>query len=162
MDSNLAGGKRKLPPVVGASSPACSDGGAGKRRRAFFATTSLEFECLRRKSRYEMLIGGDDISNDVITLARVFNVCLHSRSFPLCADWGKSNSSVDGEPHGNWRWNSSSRDVVASSPSFSLPAARAPRRACSQATRGGFLMLKTLNHTHTITLKRTGSIGVCS
>ena len=47
-----------------------------------------------------------------------FNVCLHLRSFPLCADWRKSNSSVDGEPHGNWRWNSSSRDVVASSPSF--------------------------------------------
>ena len=132
MDSNLAGGKRKLPPVVGASSPACSGGGAGKRRRAFFATTSLEFECLRLKSRYEMLIGGDDISNDVITLARVFNVCLHLRSFPLCADWRKSNSSVDGEPQGNW----SSRDVVASFPSFSLPAARVPRRACSQATHG--------------------------
>ena len=132
MDSNLAGGKRKLPPVVGAGSPACFDGGAGKRRRAFFATTSLEFECLRLKRRYEMLIGGDDISNDVITLARAFNVCLHLRSFPLCADWRKSNSSVDGEPQGNW----SSRDVVARFPSFSLPAARVPRRACSQATHG--------------------------
>ena len=30
---------------------------------------------------------------------------------------------------------SNSRDVVASSPSFSRPAARAPRRACSQATQ---------------------------
>ena len=89
-----------------------------------------------------------------------FNVCLHSRLFPLCADWRKSNCSVDGEPQGNWRWNSSPRDVVASSPFFYLPAARAPRRACSQATRGSFLMLKTLNHTHTITLKRTGSMGV--
>ena len=46
----------------------------------------------------------------------------------------KSDSTVDGEPQGNWIWNSNSRDVVASSPSFSLPAARAPRRACSQAT----------------------------
>ena len=45
---------------------------------------------------------------------------------------GKSDSSVDGEPQGNWRWNSNSRDAVASSPSFSRPAARAPRRACSQ------------------------------
>ena len=45
----------------------------------------------------------------------------------------KSDSSVHGEPQG--RWNSNSRDVVAitSSPSFSRPAARAPRRAYSQA-----------------------------
>ena len=123
-----------MPPVVGASSPARSGGGAGKRRRAFFATTSLEFECLRRKSRYEMLIGEDDISNDVINMARVFNVCLHSRSFPLCADWRKSNSSVDGEPHGNWRWNSSSRDVVASSPSFPPPR----RQSAPQSLLAGY------------------------
>jgi len=32
------------------------------------ATTSLEFEYLHWKSQCEMLIGGDDISNDVITL----------------------------------------------------------------------------------------------
>ena len=32
------------------------------------------------------------------------------------AYWRKSNSSVDGEPQGNWKWNSNSRDVVASSP----------------------------------------------
>ena len=29
-----------------------------------------------------------------------FNVCLHLRSFPLCADWRKSNSSVDGGHRG--------------------------------------------------------------
>ena len=57
----------------------------------------------------------------------------HSRWFPLRADWRKSNSSVDGEPQGNWRRNSNSRDVVASSPSFSCPAARAPQKTCSQA-----------------------------
>ena len=86
---------------------------------------------LHRKSRCEMLIGGDDISNDVITLGTCFSMLvLHSRSFPLRADWRKSDSSVDGEPQGNWRWNSNSRDVVASSPSFSRPAARAPRRVC--------------------------------
>ena len=81
-----------------------------------------------------MLIGGDDISNDVITLATCFfNVCLRSRSFPLHADWRKSDSSVDREPQGNWNWNSNSRYVVVSSPSFSRRTARAPRRACSQA-----------------------------
>ena len=74
-----------------------------------------------------MLIGGDDISNGIF-----FNVCLHSCSFPLCADWQKSDSSVDGEPQGNWGWNSNSRDVVAiNSPSFSRPA----KRACSQAMK---------------------------
>jgi len=75
---------------------------------------------------------GDYISNDVISLARVFQ-CLHSRSFPLGANWPKSDSSVDGELRGNWRWSSNSRDVVASSPSYSRPAARAPQRACLQA-----------------------------
>ena len=55
-----------------------------------------------------------------------FNVCLHSRSFPLGADWWKSDTSVDGEPQGNWRWNSNCRDVVISSPSFSRPAAQPP------------------------------------
>ena len=30
-----------------------------------------------------------------------FNVCWHSRPFPLSADWRKSDSSVDGEPQGN-------------------------------------------------------------
>ena len=88
---------------------------------------SLEFEYLHRKSRCEMLIGGDDISNDVNTLGTCchvfFNVCLHSRSFPLRADRRKSNSTVDRD----------SRYVVASSPSFSHPAARAPRGARSQA-----------------------------
>ena len=43
---------------------------------------SLEFENLHRKSQCEMLIGRDDISNDVITLGAClhvfFNVCFHS------------------------------------------------------------------------------------
>ena len=63
-----------------------------------------------------------------------FNVCLHSRSFLLRADWRKSDGPVDREPQGNWRWNWNARDGVASSPSFSRPAARAPWRTCSQAT----------------------------
>ena len=46
------------------------------------ATTSLEFDSLHRKSRCKMLIGGDDISNDVITLGTCF----------FC------DSSVEGEP----------------------------------------------------------------
>ena len=49
------------------------------------------------------------------------------------ADWRKSASSVDWVPQGNWRRDSNSRDIVASSPSFSHPAAGTPRRACLQA-----------------------------
>ena len=41
---------------------------AGREKEGELATTSLEFEYLRRKSQCEMLIGRDDISNDVITL----------------------------------------------------------------------------------------------
>ena len=89
---------------------------AGREKEGELATTSLEFEYLHRESRCEMLIGGDDTGNDVITLGAsfnvFFNVCLHSRSFPLRADWRKSDRSVDGEPQGNWRQNSNSRDVV--------------------------------------------------
>ena len=68
-----------------------------------------------------MCIGGDDISNDVITPGTCFSMFVYIR-----ADWRKSDSPVDGEPQGNWRWNSNSRDVVASSPSFSRPAAERP------------------------------------
>ena len=83
-----------------------------------------------------MLIGEDDISNDLITLGTFFffNVCLHMHSFPLHTDWQKSDSSVDGYPQANWRWNSNSRDVVASCLSFSLPTARASQRACSETS----------------------------
>ena len=100
-------------------------------------TTSLEFEYLHRKSQCEMLIGEDDISNAAITLGGCFhvffNVCLHLRSFLLHADWQKSGSLVNVEPQGNWRQNSNSRDVAASSPSFYRPTATATRKACSQA-----------------------------
>ena len=101
------------------------------------ATTSLEFEYLHRQSQCEMLIGGDDISNDVITLGLFFffNVCLLTQLFPLCANWRKSDSSVDWEPQENWRWNSNSGDVVASSTAFLHFATRVARRACSQAIK---------------------------
>ena len=68
-----------------------------------------------------MLIGGDD-SNNIITLCMCFSmfvyICAH---FRFALSWRKSDSSVDGEPQGNWSWNSNSRDVFASSPSFSCP-----------------------------------------
>ena len=93
---------------------------------------SLEFEYLLRKSRCEMLISRDDISNDVITipLALAFNVCIHLQLFPLCAVWRKSDSELScrraiGELEVEFKF----RDVVASSPSFSCSTARVPRES---------------------------------
>ena len=106
---------------------------AGREKEGELVTRSPEFEYLHRKRRCEMLIGRDDSSAAIYLWLLFLNVCLHSRSFRLRADQFKSDCSVDGEPQGNWRWNSNSRDVIASSPSFSRPATRAPWRACSQA-----------------------------
>ena len=77
-----------------------------------------------------MLIGGDDIRNDVITLGTCFSMFVDIGA--RFADWQESDCSVDGGPKGHWRWNSNFRDVVASSPSVSCPAARVSRRTCSQ------------------------------
>ena len=104
---------------------------SGQEEEGELATMSLEFENLHQKSGCEMLIGRDDIlvmmSLPVVhAYMFFFNVCFHSPSFPLCADCQKSNSLVDREPQGNWRQNSNSRDIVASSPCFSHPAARVP------------------------------------
>ena len=74
----------------------------GQEKEGELATTSLEFEYLHQKGRYKMLIGVDDTTNNVTTLGTFFfNVCLHSHSFPLCADWRKSDSPVHREPQGN-------------------------------------------------------------
>ena len=101
--------RTKRAPSLWASSPGRSV--AGREEEGELATTSLEFEYLHRKSRC-----GDDISNGVITLGTCFSMFVYIRPpFSLRADWRKSDSSVDGEPQGNWRWNSNSRDVVASS-----------------------------------------------
>ena len=46
----------------------------GREKEGEPATTSVEFEYLYRKSRCEMLITGDDISNDDITLGTYFSM----------------------------------------------------------------------------------------
>ena len=48
---------------------------AGREKEGKLATTALEFEYLHQKSQCKMLIGRDDISNDVITLGTCFQ-CL--------------------------------------------------------------------------------------
>ena len=69
-----------------------------------------------------------------LPLARVFQclftLVLVSASSWLAEIWQLSRRWATGELDGV---NSHSRDIVASSTSCTLPAARAPRRACSQA-----------------------------
>ena len=50
---------------------------AGREKEGEHATASLEFEYLLWKSWCKMLIGGDDISNDVITLSRCFSMFVY-------------------------------------------------------------------------------------
>jgi len=50
---------------------------AGREKEGELATTSLEFEYLHRKSRCEVLIGGDDLSKDVITLGKCFSMFVY-------------------------------------------------------------------------------------
>ena len=106
----------------------------GWEKEGELATMSLEFDYLHPKSQCEMLIGIDDISNDVTTLGMYFSMLVYSRShfcFTLIGEnltaWSKGSHGGIGDRIKN------SRDIAASSPSFSRPAARAPWRACLQA-----------------------------
>ena len=49
----------------------------GPKKEGELATRNLEFEYPHRKSRCEMLIGGDDCSNDIITLGTCFSMFVH-------------------------------------------------------------------------------------
>ena len=51
---------------------------ARREKEGELATTSLEFEYPHRKSRCVMLIGGEDVSNDVITLGTCFSIFVFS------------------------------------------------------------------------------------
>ena len=74
---------------------------AGRGKEGELATTPLAFEYLHRKSRCEMLIVGDDISNDVTSIFYVFfNVCLHSRSSPLALIGGNLTAQSTGSHMG--------------------------------------------------------------
>ena len=52
---------------------------SGLEKEGEFENTSLEFEYLHRKSRCEMMIGGDDISNDVIILGTCLSMFVYIR-----------------------------------------------------------------------------------
>ena len=90
----------------------------GRDNEGQIATTSLEFEYLSRKSRCEMLIGGDDVSDDVITLGTCFQ-CLVTFAFvsascSLAEIWQLSQRGIRGGIK-------NSRKVVASFLPFPAP-----------------------------------------
>ena len=69
-----------------------------------------------------MLIGGDDISNDVITLGACFAMFVYIPARFCFVLIGGFDSLVDEEPQGNWRWNSNSSLVaIALLPFPALP-----------------------------------------
>ena len=53
---------------------------AGWEKEGELATTSLEFEYLHQKRQCEIVIGGDDISIDVITLGTCFSMFVYIRA----------------------------------------------------------------------------------
>ena len=74
-----------------------------------------------------MLIGGKNIANDVNILGTCFSIFFYIRTlFHFALIVGETDSSVNGEPQGNWRWNSNSRGVIASYPFFSAPPTKRP------------------------------------
>ena len=101
--------------------------------------TSLEFEYLHRKSRCEMLIGGDHISNDVITLGTFFSMFVDIRARLLFAlidgNLTAQSSGSHGEMGGGIQIPKTSLQALlpfpAPPPEQPPPP---PRRAFSQAT----------------------------
>ena len=84
----------------------------GQEKEGRLATMSLEFEYLHWKSQCECWLAEMTFVMTSLSLACVFQCCLHSRSFLLRTDWQKYESSVNREPQVNWRWNSNPRDIV--------------------------------------------------
>ena len=81
------------------------------------STSEVSFDDLCK----ELNIGTEEIEDFIIEgLFHCFSMFVFIR-----AGWRKSDRSIDGEPQGNWRWNSNSRDIVAYSPSF-FPSKPAP------------------------------------
>ena len=85
---------------------------------------SLIWISASKKSMQNADLRSDDVSNDIITLGMCFSLFVY-----ICARFcfvliGGNLTTQSMGRHGNWRWNSNSRDVVGSSPSFSRPTTR--------------------------------------
>ena len=123
-----------------ASSPGHSGGGAGKARKA--CNSSLEFEYLHRKSRCEMLIGRDGISNDVIILGTCFSMFVYIRArfrFALTGGYLTAQST------GSHRWNSQLQGLLP----FPAPPPERPESLLAGFMKSSGLLLSNLQvNTH--------------
>jgi len=109
---------------------------AGRVKEEELPTTSLEFEYLHRKRRCEILIGEDDISNDVITLGTCFSMFVNIRPFfRFLLIENLIAQSTRGATGG---WNSYSRDVVAILPFPALLSECPEELACRLLEIGRF------------------------
>ena len=72
---------------------------AVREKEEELVTTSLEFEYLHRRSGCELLIGGGDISNDVITLGACFSMFVYIRVRFRLALIGVNLTSQSTESH---------------------------------------------------------------
>ena len=108
-----------------ASSPGHSGGRAGKGRRACTYVSGICFEKVDAKPWLAEMT----LAMKSLPLAHVFQCLFTFALISASCWWWKFDSSFDGGPQGNWRWNSNSRGIIASSPSFTCLAARATLRA---------------------------------
>ena len=105
---------------------------ARREKEGDLATTSLEFEYPHRKSRCKMLIGGYDISNDIITLGTFFSMFVYICARSCFALIGGNLTAQSAGSHGGIGGG-----VQISKLSFLFPSRRRePLRAFSQASGG--------------------------
>ena len=89
---------------------------------------SLEFEYLHRKSRCEMLIAGDDISNDVTTLGTCFSMFVYIRAhFRFTLIGGNLTVQSTGTRRGNGGGIQIPETQLQALPPFSAPPPEHPR-----------------------------------
>jgi len=104
-----------------ASSPVPSGGGAGKGRRACYYVSgnlTIYIEKVDVKCRLAEMT----LVMTSLRLVRVFCVFVYIRAhFRFVLIGANLTAQSTGEPQGNWRWNSHSRVVVASSPPWRPP-----------------------------------------
>ena len=86
------------------------------------------------KSQCQMLIGRDDISNDVITLGSCFSMFVYIRArFHFVLIGRNLTAQSTGSHRGNGGGIQIPETYLQALFPFPAPPARAPRRACSQA-----------------------------
>ena len=116
-----------------ANSPRRYSEGAGKGRRACNYVSGIWISASKKSMRNAFWPRW--ISNEVISPGTSFSMFVYTHTrFRFALNGGNLTAQSDGELKGNWRWNSNSREIVAISLFFSRPAARASRKASSQAT----------------------------